>query len=63
MAEEKGYNLRDAAQALGIKVRTARAWVHEGKLRAQKIPNTNRWLVLESEINRLQGGQDDKARE
>lgn len=53
---EKGYSLRQAADALGIKVRTARRWVQIGKIKASKIPGTRRWLILESEIKRLQGG-------
>lgn len=54
---EKGYNLRQAAEALGIKVRTARRWVSIGKIKGKKIPGTKRWLILESEIKRLQGGE------
>lgn len=54
---EKGYSLRQAADALGIKVRTARHWVSIGRIKANKIPGTRRWLILESEIKRLQGGE------
>lgn len=54
---EKGYNLRQAADALGIKPRTARRWVVIGKIKGRKIPGTKRWLILESEIKRLQGGE------
>lgn len=52
---ERGYNLIQVSELLGIKVRTVREWVHNGKLNANKIPGTNRWIVLESEIRRLQG--------
>lgn len=52
---EKGYNLNDTAMMLGIKVRTARVWVRNGKIKANKIAGTNRWIVMESEIRRLQG--------
>lgn len=55
MQMEKGYNLIETANMLGIKVRTARQWVHDGKIRANKIPNSQRWIVMESEIKRLQG--------
>ncbi|HCJ37864.1 MAG TPA: DNA-binding protein [Erysipelotrichaceae bacterium] len=51
---EKGYNLKEVAELLGIRVRTARQWVKDGKIKAHKIPGTNRWMVLESEIKRLQ---------
>ena len=53
---EKGYNLLQVADLLGIKVRTARAWVRKGILKAHKIPGSPRWIVMESEIKRLQGG-------
>lgn len=55
MQMEKGYNLIQTANLLGIKVRTARQWVHDGKINASKIPNSRRWIVMESEIKRLQG--------
>lgn len=52
---ERGYNLNEVASMLGLKVRTVRQWVNSGKIKAQKITGSNRWLVLESEIKRLQG--------
>lgn len=52
---EKGYNLIEVSQLLGIKVRTAREWVHNGKMKANKIAGTRRWIVMESEVQRLQG--------
>ena len=55
MQIEKGYNLIEVADMLGIKVRTARQWVHDGKIHANKIPGSQRWIVMESEIKRLQG--------
>ena len=55
MQMEKGYSLIETAEFLGIKVRTARQWVHDGKIQATKIPNSRRWIVMESEIKRLQG--------
>lgn len=59
MAVEKGYNMIEAAELLGVKVRTVRGWAQTGKINASKIPGTDRWIVKESEIRRLQG--DDKA--
>ena len=53
---ERGYNLIEASQLLGIKVRTMRQWVHSGKAKANKIPSSRRWIIMESEIKRLQGG-------
>lgn len=52
---ERGYNLIQTANLLGIKVRTAREWVHNGKMKANKIQGSQRWIVMESEIKRLQG--------
>jgi len=54
MSIEKGYGLAEAASLLGIKVRTARMWVKQGKIKANKIAGSNRWIVFESEIKRLQ---------
>lgn len=59
MCPEKHYNLRDTAEILGIKIRTARAWVHDGKLNAVKYGDSNRLYVPESEIIRKQN--EEKA--
>lgn len=56
---EKGYNLIETAELLGIKIRTARKWVTEGKIKAKKIAGTRRWIVMQSEIERLQGVKDE----
>lgn len=58
---ERGYNLIEASQLLGIKVRTMRQWVHSGKAKANKIPSSRRWIIMESEIKRLQGGGYDEG--
>ena len=52
---ERRYNIRQAAELLGIKVRTVRAWINEGKLNAQKYECSNRWFIPESEITRVRG--------
>ena len=52
---EKGYNLNEVAELLGIKVRTVRQWIKDGKINANKIAGTRRWVVRESEIKRLLG--------
>ena len=54
---EKGYNLLQVAELLGLKVRTVRLWAEQGKIKATKIPGSNRWVVSESEIKRLRGIQ------
>lgn len=57
---EKGYNLMQVANLLGIKVRTVRQWIHDGKIKANKIEGSPRWIVMESEVKRLQGVQKDE---
>lgn len=56
---EKGYTLQEVANLLGLKVRTMRQWVHDGKMKATKIPGTKRWIVLETEVRRLQNGDEN----
>lgn len=57
---EKGYNLREVALLLGIKIRTVRYWVKIGRIKAKKIANSNRWVVMESEVKRLlRMGEDE----
>lgn len=53
---EKSYKLIEVAEILGLKVRTIRQWVHDGKIKATKVPGGKHWLVLESEVRRLQNG-------
>ena len=56
---EKGYNLHEVADLLGVKVRTVRQWVYDGRIKAAKIPGTSRWIVMESEIRRLQNHENE----
>lgn len=57
---KKYYKLLDAANLMGIKIRTARQWLKDGRLNAIKYPNSNRWYVEEAEILRIRGElQDD----
>ena len=59
MAEEKNYNIVKTAELLGIKVRTVRQWIRDGKLKAVKYDVSNRWFIPESEIERLKNGNKD----
>ena len=52
---EKNYNIKETAEMLGIKVRTVREWIKNGKIKAFKYPYSNIWIVKESEIKRLNG--------
>lgn len=54
------YSLRHAAELLGVKTRTMRAWVHNGKIEAVKYPGSERWYVTEDEIERVRGENLDK---
>ena len=56
---ERGYNLIQTAELLGIQVRTVREWIKNGKMKANKIAGSNRWIVMESEIKRLQGADEN----
>ena len=53
MVKEKMYNIRQASNLLGIKVRTVREWIRTGKIKAGKYEVSNRWFIAESEIERL----------
>lgn len=50
---EQGYTLKEVADILGLKVRTMRQWVHDGKMKAVKPADGKQWMVLESEVRRL----------
>ena len=52
---EKYYNIRQASNLLGIKVRTVREWIRNGKLKAIKYGESNRWFISEEEIKRITG--------
>lgn len=55
---EKMLNLRQAADVLGIQLRTVREWVRSGRLVGVKMAGSNRWSVPESEIVRVQNGEN-----
>ena len=50
---EKGYSINQAAKMIGIKARTIREWIRIGRLYAIKLAGSGRWLIPESEINRI----------
>lgn len=57
---ERFYNLNETSALLGIKVRTAREWVKTGKLKAVKYTDSRPWYVSESEIRRIQNGDEGR---
>lgn len=54
---EKHYNLLDAANILGVKVRTLRSWVRQGKVKATKYEISKRWFISESELKHIMSGK------
>ena len=56
---ERYYNLKETSALLGIKIRTAREWVHNGKMKAVKYPHSSQWYIAESEIRRIQNGYEN----
>lgn len=47
------YTIREAANLLGIKVRTVREWIRFGKLNGEKDSKSKRWKIPQNEIERL----------
>ena len=50
---EKVYNTLQVAELLGLKLRTIRQYIQDGKINAKKVPGSRRWYVTESEVKRL----------
>lgn len=57
---ERGYSAIEAAKLIGISYRTMRKYLGNGTVKANKIPGTRRWIIMESEIKRLQGKTDEE---
>lgn len=58
---KKMLNLRQAADVLGLQLRTVREWVRSGRLAGVKMAGSNRWSVPEGEIIRVQKGKTKNA--
>lgn len=52
---EKNYSIKQASDLLGIKIRTVRQWIRDGKIKGKKYPKSPRWFIAESEIKRVRG--------
>lgn len=52
-------NIQKASEMLGVKVRTIRQWIREGKIPARKYPISNRWFIDERDIEKLRGNNDN----
>lgn len=57
---ERGYSAIEAAKLIGISYRTMRKYLGNGTVKANKIPGTRRWIIMESEIKRLQGVRSEE---
>lgn len=51
---EKVYNLKEAAEILGVSVRTLRYWIQTGIIHSGKYKTSKRRYIFESEIKRMQ---------
>lgn len=47
------YNIRQVANILGVKVRTIREWIRNGKIHGEKNEISGRWYFTEEEVARL----------
>lgn len=47
------YSIREVANILGIKVRTVREWIRNGKIKGEKNEISGRWFFSEEEVKRL----------
>lgn len=45
------YNLEEVSELYPVKVRTLRAWIYSGKLRASKVGR--RWMIGKVEMERI----------
>lgn len=54
---ERMYKPREASDLLGVTVKTIQNWDNDGKIVCQRTP-TNKRLIPESEIKRIQGERD-----
>ena len=49
---ENGYGIIEAAVRLGMKARTVREWIRNGKIKAHKN-KSGKWVIMENEIGRI----------
>ena len=47
------YRLKDAARMCGVKIRTVRQWIREGRILADKQQNGWYWMIPASEVERI----------
>jgi excisionase family DNA binding protein len=47
------YSIREAAEIIGVQVRTIREWLKLGKIHGEKNPISQRWFFTEEEVKRV----------
>lgn len=50
--------LREASDALGVKVRTLREWIRLGKIKATKSESGYRWEIDEADVKERVGNDN-----
>ena len=58
--EKQMYNTFETATALGVKTRTVRGWIHDGKIKAVKYNGGKKWFIGAEEIERIAKGEPSK---
>lgn len=53
MGQEQVFTVGEAAQRLGLKVRTVRQWLRDGKIKSVRTENGWNVRIPESELSRL----------
>lgn len=53
MEEVLYVGVKEAADRIGVKVRTIRQWIRNGKIHGEKNPISRRWFFEEEEVNRI----------
>lgn len=56
---QENYNVRQTAEMLGVKTRTVREWITQGKIHGFKYGISNRWFVSSEEMERLKSEVTD----
>lgn len=57
------YTIKEASKILKYSPHSLRNWANEGKIKARKVAGTRRWIIDESEVNRLLGVENNDADE
>ena len=53
----ESYDIRQVANRLGVRTRTVREWIRQGKLKGFKYGISNKWFVSAEELDRIEGSK------